>query len=344
MKKSLPIIVLFAVLAAGLWLNRPGPTPLHTFRVFAMGTLIDIQIADPMSDAQYSALEGTLIQQLDAFETRWSVLRDGAIADINRQLATSNRADIPTDIADDLRKAQQICRESDGLYDPAIGHWIALWGFEDEERPRTQPPTAEEIDAARSPSWCLADIQDEFITLAKAGTRLNFGGMAKGRAVDLLLSAIREAGYTDALVNAGGDLQVAGQRGDRAWRIGIRDPRAPGEQRALAAVSLHDGEALFSSGDYERFFMYNGQRYHHLIDPHTGEPAHQAISATILHTDAALADAAATALFVAGPEHAATVAAALGIDKWMVIGPDGTPTTSPALEKRLEWLDADAPG
>ncbi len=346
MKKSLPIVVLFAALAAGLWLNRetPTPAPLHSYRLFALGTLIDIQIAGPMSDTRYSALEGELIPLLNAFETRWSVLRDGALAQLNRQLETAASATFADGLYTDLRLAQQICRNSGGRYDPAIGRWIALWGFEDEEKPREQPPTETEIVAARAPSWCEAELSDQIVTLGTVGVRLNFGGMAKGRAVDLLLTHIRNAGFPDALVNAGGDLQVSGQRGERAWRIGIRDPRAPGEQKAIAAISLHDGEALFSSGDYERFFTYDGQRYHHLIDPHTGQPARRAISATVLHTDAALADAAATALFVAGPEDAPRVAADLGIEMWMVIAPDGTPTTSPALEQRLEWLDTDAAG
>ncbi len=344
MKKSLPIIVLLAALAAGVWLNRPGPVPLHSYRIFALGTLIDVQVASPMSDAQYTALNERLTPLLDDFETRWSVLREGAIAALNRQLSNSTLAPVPPGIAGDLLKAQQICRDSDGRYDPAIGNWIALWGFEDEEDPRTEPPSAETIAAARAASWCEAVIEDDSVTVPAPGTRLNFGGMAKGRAVSLLLAAIREAGFADALVNAGGDLQVAGKRGERAWRIGIRDPRAPGQQRAIAAVSLQDGEALFSSGDYERYFIHDGQRYHHLLDPHTGQPARRAISATVLHTDAALADAAATALFVAGPEDAAAVARSLGIDKWMVIGPDGVPLTSPELEQRLEWLDDDAAG
>lgn len=343
-KKSLPIIVLLAALAAGVWLNRPEPNPLHTYRIFALGTLIDVQVAHPMDDAQYTALHERLNPLLDTFETHWSVLRDGEMATVNRQLANSPQALLPRDMAADLLKAQQICRDSDGRYDPAIGNWVALWGFEDEESPRSEPPSAADIAAARSASWCEAIIDADHISLPTAGTRLNFGGMAKGRAVDLLLAAIRDAGYSNALVNAGGDLQVAGKRGDRAWRIGIRDPRTPGEQRALAAVSLRDGEALFSSGDYERYFIHNGQRYHHLIDPHSGQPARRAISATVLHTDAALADAAATALFIAGPEDAAGVAVALGIDKWMVIDPEGVPTTSPELEKRLEWLDHNAPG
>lgn len=342
MKKTLPVVALLLALLAGVWLNsKPEPT-LQNFQLFALGTLIEVQIADSITPTQFQQTQTDMMALLDTFETRWSVLRDGELAAVNRQLAEDAQAPFSPALRADFLKARSICQKSQGLFDPAIGNWVALWGFENEEEPRTTPPSVAEIAALKPPSWCDAQITDDSVHLPASGTRLNFGGMAKGRAVDLLLQQLRDTGVDNAIVNAGGDLRVSGKHPKRAWRIGIRDPRAAGAHVAIAAVALNDGEALFSSGDYERYFEFEGQRFHHLIDPRTGSPASTATSATVLHTDAALADAAATALFVAGPDHAAQVAQDLGIEFWMIIGRDGVPVSSPALEARLEWLNRDS--
>lgn len=342
MKKTLPIIALLLALLAGVWLSSSPKPTLHSFQLFALGTLVEVQIADPISEEQYSALQQRMTVFLDHFETRWSVLRDGDLAAVNQQLVADNTALVSGDLREDFLKARQLCQQSHGLFDPAIGNWVALWGFESEDTPRTRPPSTEDIKATQAPSWCDAEFTETHVRLPSKGARLNFGGIAKGRAVDLLLQLLRDAGIRNAIVNAGGDLRVSGRHPQRAWRIGIRDPRAVGQNQAIAAVSLNDGEALFSSGDYERFFEFEGQRYHHLLDPRTGWPATQASSATVLHTDAALADAAATALLIAGPEHAPRIAKDLGVEQWMVIGHDGVPISSAALESRLEWLDRDS--
>lgn len=340
-KRALPAVAVVAALFAGLWMwTKSAPSEIHRFRLFAMGTLVDVQIAGDLNDDEYTQLSAFMNGWLNRFEERWSVLREGSLAEVNKQLRAGSRANFASELGPDFALAQAICQKSGGRFDPAIGRWIKLWGFEREEDAIDRPPSRQQIEANRSASWCDADLQGDTVSLRTPEVRLNFGGMAKGRAVDGLLQVLSERGYTQALVNAGGDLKASGPPPGRNWRIGIRDPRAPAEPRALAAISMQDGEALFSSGDYERYFLFEGQRYHHLLDPNSGYPAHAAISATVLHSDAALADAAATALFVAGPDKAKEVADALGLSHWMVIGNDGRPITSPALEQRLEWLVA----
>jgi len=102
------------------------------------------------------------------------------------------------------------------------------------------------------------------------------------------------------MIQSGGDLFVSGRRGDRPWRLGIRDPRGPAD-RSFAALDLTNG-TLSTSGDYERFFMRDGRRYHHILDPDVGEPARGCRSVTIVASTAVLADALSTGVFVMGPE------------------------------------------
>lgn len=343
MKRALlPAALIAALLLGAVLSQRPGPAPLSTIQIFALGTLVSITVAEDLGDTALVELEGRLRRRLEAFDTRWSVLREGDLGQLNAALAAQPEAAVPAALRADLRRASDWCQASDGRFDPAIGGWVRLWGFEDETRMRSTPPTAAEIAAARAPSWCAAQwsAAGERVRLPAAGARLNAGGFAKGQAVAELAAELRAAGVANGIVNAGGDLVVLGRHPQRAWTIGVRDPREPGRETAVATLTLADGEALFSSGDYERYFEHAGQRYHHLLDPATGRPARRAISATVLDADPVLADAGATALFVAGPDEAAAVAAALGIEAWMLIDSQGERHASPAIEARLRWRDA----
>ena len=146
-----------------------------------------------------------------------------------------------------------------------------------------------EVDVAKSTAF-----------LKQKGMRVHLGGIGKGYAVDRAAAILRGRGINDFMIQSGGDLYVAGRRGDRAWRAGIQDPRGP-EGTSFAAMDLTDS-AFTTSGDYERFFMKDGHRYHHIIDPDTGLPATGSRSVTIVARTATLADALDTGIFILGPE------------------------------------------
>src|SRR5207244_7472016 len=126
----------------------------------------------------------------------------------------------------------------------------------------------------------------------------NLGGIGKGYAVDRGVEILRRRGLSDFMIQAGGDLYVAGRRGDRPWRLGIRDPRGPAD-RSFAALDLSEG-TFSTSGDYERSFMKNGRRYHHILDPDTGEPAGRCRSVTIVTDRAVMAEGISTGWFILG--------------------------------------------
>jgi thiamine biosynthesis lipoprotein len=162
--------------------------------------------------------------------------------------------------------------------------------------------------------------------------RLDLGGFAKGYGVDVAIEHLREMGITNAVVNAGGDLRAIGRHGNRPWRVGIRNPRGPG---ILASVDVQGDESVFTSGDYERYFEYEGIRYYHILDPRTGYPARGARSVTVFDDNAAEADAAATAIFVAGPEEWYEVAKSMGIKAVMLVDTRGTIYMTPNLKDRI---------
>jgi len=139
------------------------------------------------------------------------------------------------------------------------------------------------------------------IGLVRSGMAIDLGGVAKGYAVDRALAVLRERGITSGLVDAGGDIRVLGTKSaDTPWRIGIQHPR---DGNALIALVEIDSGSVATSGDYERYFMKDGRRYHHILDPQTGWPCSACMSVTIVADLAIEADVLATAVFVLGPEE-----------------------------------------
>jgi len=131
--------------------------------------------------------------------------------------------------------------------------------------------------------------------------RIHLGGIGKGYAVERAVAILRRAGLNDFLLQAGGDLYAGGLRNGRPWRLGINDPRGP-SGRSFATLDLSDG-TFSTSGDYARSFMKDGVRYHHILDPATGQPARGCRSVTIVADSPLVADGLSTGVFILGPEE-----------------------------------------
>ena len=279
--------------------------------------------------------------RLDALMTTW---RDDS--EIQRLNAAAGLRPVPVspEVREVLRIAAQVSEWTGGKFDVTFGALSGLWKF-DENRDNSLPDMAEV--RRRLP---LIDYQavrvDEaagtaFIT--RPGVSVNLGGIGKGYAVDRGVAIMRRAGFSDFLIQAGGDLYAAGRRGDRAWRVGIRDPRGPAD-RSFAAMDLSD--ATFStSGDYERAFVRDGRRYHHILDPDTGEPAPRSRSVTVVSERAVLADAVAKGIFILGPEEGMALVERLPGIEAVIVGADNQVRVSSGLSARLTRLAAptDAP-
>jgi thiamine biosynthesis lipoprotein len=169
--------------------------------------------------------------------------------------------------------------------------------------------------------------------------QLDLGGYAKGYALDRAATMLKQQGIRNALVNIGGNVLALGQHGEREWRVGIQHPRKPGP---LATLTLHDGEAIGTSGDYQRFFELNGKRYCHLIDPRTGQPVQGVQAVTILtHGERAgvLSDADSKPLFISGVTGWRAAAQQMHLDEALLIDTSGTVHLTTAMQKRLEFTD-----
>jgi thiamine biosynthesis lipoprotein len=175
---------------------------------------------------------------------------------------------------------------------------------------------------------------------------MNLEGLAKGYGVNAAVQAMRAAGLHDFIFHAGGDLYAAGRPGDRDWRVGIQDPRSDphAEHRHIIfELSLSD-QAFNTSGDYERFVMRNGVRYHHILDARTGFPARGCRSVTILAKDAFIADTLDTAVFAAGPQLGMKIIEDLPDVEGVIVDADNRVHVSSGLQGRLIKRGDPTPG
>jgi thiamine biosynthesis lipoprotein len=289
-----------------------------------------------------------------------SYREDSEVSVINEQTVGSEASGISAEIDTVLRAAQWAAQISDGAFDITIAPVLRLWGFGTDS---VGLPSAEEI-TVRLPLVNYRNLvmapengnhwtapQKRKVSFRQPGMAIDLGGIAKGYAVDRGLEVLRRAGVRDAMVEAGGDLRAnASPRTAGRRYIWIRHPRAAnaadtrvdGQDQTYFARFRLDNGAVATSGDYERFFEHNGKRYHHLLDPHTGYPASQAVSATVIANNAMLADALATALFVLGPDRAIALAEALPDVEAVIIYGDTEKlkwTATKSLKKNLEVFE-----
>jgi thiamine biosynthesis lipoprotein len=262
-----------------------------------MGTVIEITLfGDHEEKANKAALQA--FQEIKRIETLMSPWLDSSdVTRINRS-AGVEWVQVSQETAEVIKKAKEISELSEGGFDITIGPLTELWR---KAREKKIPPSVEEVkgklDLINFKNIEMG--QGGKVFLKKKGVAIDLGGIAKGYGVDRAFEILRSLGYKNLIVNAGGDLRVGGLKNNQPWTIGIQNPRE--SQKILARISVSD-LAIATSGDYEKFFIYEGKRYHHIFDPRDGFPAEGCQSVTIVTKDCVTADALATAVFVLGPE------------------------------------------
>lgn len=304
------------------------------FTFYAFGTLVELTVTGT-DEATAREARALVAARLETRHRQWHAWEPGPLTEMNRSLSEVGQAAVPESLAGLITRAQALSRASGGLFNPAIGRLISAWGFHADEAPAGPPPPASTVQALADlhPSMDDLALENGSVRSDNDALQLDFGAFAKGMALRQISTELARLGIRNFLLNAGGDLVAAGQRGERPWRVGIRLPRGSG---VLGSVEPRDGEAVFTSGDYERYFLWNGTRFHHIIDPRTGFPARDVHSVTVIHSDAGLADAAATALFVAGPEDWPSTAGRMGVTLVMLVDDKGTVHLTPAMRERLK--------
>ena len=303
--------------------------------ILAFGTLITINLFDVDAQSANKAF-ADLEVMFQKQHKEWNPWVEGELKDINHRIASGKASDINPEMADLIIRSQQLSADTEGLFNPAIGQLINLWRFHEYKDPDKVPPKPAEIKAVleRHPKMSDLELKETHLSSRNPAVQLNFGAFAKGYAVDLAIEHLKSMGIRNAIVNTGGDLRAIGRHGNRPWRIGIRHPRAEG---VIASIQIDGDESVYTSGDYERYFYYDGKRYHHILDPRTGYPAWNAQSVTVIHHDGAVADAAATALLIAGADGWHRIAKRLGLKYVMLIDSEGRIHMNPAMARRIHF-------
>jgi thiamine biosynthesis lipoprotein len=236
-----------------------------------------------------------------------------------------------------VERALDIAKKSNGLFDISFGAFKGVWKF-DEDMDNTLP--ADDVVKERLKLVNYKDIvinkARRTVYLKRKGMLINLGGIAKGYAVDRVAAMLKKAGFADFMVQAGGDMYVSGKKGKDPWVVGIRDPR--GERDEMFALMPIENHSFSTSGDYERGFVKDNIRYHHILDPRTGHPAKASRSVTIRAKDAFTADAWSKVMFIAGPKEGLELIKKYKLKDFEVVWVDDKNALhmTPVIEKELQ--------
>ena len=317
---------------------QPAPKEHHQ-TLLSFGTLVEITFWED-DKAKVDTALANIERDLKYMHEAWHAWQPGPLGRTNMLLETTEEFSANPSVIGLIQKSQALAIRSGHLFNPAVGQLIKLWGYHSDDAPQGPPPAQSRIKQLLQQNPRMDDISIKGVRMQSrnAAVKLDMGAVAKGYALDQLMAMLQGMGIENAIINAGGDLKAMGRHGDRPWRVGIRHPRD--KSGILAGIEVKDGESVFTSGDYERFYEYEGRRYHHIIDPRSGYPAKGTQSVTVIHTEAATADAAATALFIAGPSRWQEIAAAMDIKHVMLVDAQGDIHLTPAMQSRLQFTEA----
>lgn len=342
---SLIAIAVLAIVVMGIRTIRQEP--LYHTQSYIFGTLVDISIyGEPEQHAKQVANQILLdFQNLHNQLHAWKPLSANQLSELGTLNAAFAKGDAPAPVSPQLAGmlayATELSVRSQGLFNPAIGQLIGTWGFQRDEF------SAVNIDDAKIKALVKANPQMTDIVVngntaysTNPNVKLDLGGYAKGYALDMAANYLRSQQVKNALVNIGGNIIALGQHGDKPWRVGIQHPRKP---TAIATLDLADGWAIGTSGDYQRYFMLDGKRYCHIIDPRSGYPVQHTQAVTVLippqKNAGVLSDVASKPVFIAPQQQKTKAAAMLGIAYFMVIDQQSNIFVSKALAQKLDWLD-----
>ena len=330
------------LLACMLVLGACSRAEVFHHEAFVFGTRVDVAVyAEDQAGADVAA--AAVLREFDRLHRAYHAWEPSELSTLNAALARGEAAIVSDELAAMLKDAQHIAATSDELFDPALGGLIALWGFHADSFVPLRPDPGK-LQALLDARPRMADllIDGNRVESRNPAVQLDFGGYAKGYALDRAAIILKAQGVANALINIGGNVLALGKKGDQPWRIGIQHPRQPAP---LATLPLYDGEAIGTSGDHQRYFMLDGERYAHILDPRTGQPAHGTQSLTVLVTPQAggvtgvgtLSDAASKPAYLAGAGWREQTRR-FGIDHALRVAEDGGVEVTKALRARLQFI------
>ena len=253
----------YLILACTLWLTACGKATLQEQQAYVFGTRVEVIVVSDQPELGRQAISAVL-QEFDRLHRNFHAWQPSELQQLNLAISAGAPWQVSPELADYLREAQELSEQGNHLFDPGIGQLIKLWGFQADEF-KAELPVEDEIKAWLKAKPSIADlvIKGNTVSSKNRHVALDFGGYLKGVALDHAAAILRRQGINNALINIGGNVMALGDKAGRKWKVGIQHPRQPGP---LATVELSDGEAIGTSGDYQRFFELDGKRYPHLLD------------------------------------------------------------------------------
>lgn len=314
------------------------PERLIKKQYFIFGTIIEVLVWHNDKVLVNKALF-SVEQELNGMHSQWHAWKAGRLHEINKTLRNEQSFKLTDEEADFIKLTADLSEKSLGHFNPAMGQLINMWGFHTDDYPITEPPPhhsdilkyLEEL-----PVMTDITIENNQIISKNPLIWLDFGGVAKGYAIDKAINILKKHGVVNAIVNAGGDLRSIGSKGDKNWQVAIRKPNS---EDVLAVISVQGDESIFTSGNYERYKEFKGKRYAHIINPKTGYGVEEIVSATVITNNGTTADAAATALIVAGTKDWHKVALSMELDHVLLLKADGLCVATEKMMTRLEQSD-----
>jgi len=319
---ALGVLIMSAVLGAApaqaKWLSRTVDG--------IMGTRVYVEIWADDENKGGAAIDAVMDEMRRIDDTMSTYKSTSEVSKVN-ELAAQQAVPISAELFKLLTTALEYSRITEGAFDITYASVGYMYDFRARQR-----PSEEQIKAALPAinyRHVILDAAAQTVHFSQPGVRIDLGGIAKGYAVDCGIEVLQKLGYTHALVNAGGDSRVIGDRFGRPWIVGIRHPDRQDE--IITRIPLVDS-AFSTSGDYERYFDENGVRYHHIIDPHTGRSASKVRSATVIASTATRTDGLSKTAFVLGAEEALRIYNQLNDVDAVLVTPQGKILYSKGLQ------------
>lgn len=320
------------------FLSACGRISLQEQQAYVFGTRVEVLVIGDEPALAQKAI-ATVLREFDRLHRAYHAWQDSELTVLNLAIFRGRPQQVSDELADLIRDSQELARRGDNLFDPGIGQLIKIWGFHADEFKAVLPPEAEVKQLlAAHPSIQDLTVNGNTVTSRNRAVAIDFGGYLKGVALDRAAAILRQQGITNALINIGGNVMALGSKDGRPWRVGIQHPRQSGP---LATVELADGEAIGTSGDYQRYFELDGKRYSHLLDPRSGYPASHTEAVTILIPAGArsgtLSDAASKPVFMAGPTAWQQLAKQLNLEYVLRVDQSGQIQVTEKLARRLKF-------
>ncbi|GHT93200.1 FAD:protein FMN transferase [Betaproteobacteria bacterium] len=331
----------FCFLPAALCLLASGCSkPVVTQESYVFGTRVEILVADAPENSA-NAVAAAVLRDFDKLHRKYHAWQPSELTAVNDAIAAGKSVEVSEELASLITEVQNLAQQSRYRFDPGIGKLIQLWGFQsDEFTPQLPDPADLAKWRAHPASIMQLHLAGRTVTSANRDVALDFGGYLKGVALDRAAASLKAAGINNAIINIGGNVMALGDKYGKPWKIGIQHPRRPG---TLATLELRDGEAIGTSGDYQRYFDLDGKRYSHLLDPLRGEPVQHTQAVTLLIPPARDAggrsDALSKPVFIAGAKGWQEAARELGLKQALRIDADGNIEVTSALNQRLVFVD-----